>query len=270
MTSEDLVYVYLLYFDDSFTRVYVGQTCNMYLRLQQHTYPSTLKLKSKRTGWIKSRLALGLELKMELIQTCTKSEANQKEIFWITEFSTAGFDVKNSTAGGEFFLGMKRSPQHCQKISEALKGRKPSPVTVEAAKKVNTGRKKTLEEKAHLSTFHKGKQKSQETKNKMSASQKGRTLSDHAKENISKSKSGQNHPLWGKKNSKETLRKRADSLGKIYHLISPQEENVEVFNLAKFSRDNQLDKRNLHSVVSGKQKSHRGWKLDYSQPQGYR
>ena len=47
--------------------------------------------------------------------------------------------------------------------------------------------------------------------------------------------------------------------GKQYKLISPNGEEVDVSNLAKFCRDNDLGRGNMASVVTGKRRTHKGW-----------
>ena len=48
---------------------------------------------------------------------------------------------------------------------------------------------------------------------------------------------------------------------KSFKLISPTGELVEVYNLAKFCRDNGLWDSGIHSVVNGRQESHKGWRI---------
>lgn len=51
------------------------------------------------------------------------------------------------------------------------------------------------------------------------------------------------------------------SIAKKYKLVSPKGEVVEVFNLCKFCRDNNLNNGNLSMVVVGQRDHHKGWKL---------
>lgn len=44
-----------------------------------------------------------------------------------------------------------------------------------------------------------------------------------------------------------------------YVLYGPNDERCEIFNLAKFARDNGIDNRPLFAVVKGKQKSYKGY-----------
>ena len=44
-----------------------------------------------------------------------------------------------------------------------------------------------------------------------------------------------------------------------YRLRNPEGDTVEIFNLAEYCRDFNLDKSNLYKVVRGLRSSHKGW-----------
>lgn len=99
---------------------------------------------------------------------------------------------------------------------------------------------------------------------------------------------GELNPMWGKKHSDETKAKQSkkrkewfennknpnkgkpcpdntkiklsEKNSKEYKLISPEGSIVKIKNLTKFAKDNNLSIGCLHQVVSGRNKSHRGWK----------
>lgn len=49
------------------------------------------------------------------------------------------------------------------------------------------------------------------------------------------------------------------SNAKTFTLTSPSGERVEIFNLNKFAKENNLNVGNLHSVFTGRVKQHKGW-----------
>ena len=49
------------------------------------------------------------------------------------------------------------------------------------------------------------------------------------------------------------------SFSKSFTLTSPDGEVVRVFNMAKFCRENGLNRANLHKVYTGVRQSHKGW-----------
>jgi hypothetical protein len=99
---------------------------------------------------------------------------------------------------------------------------------------------------------------------------------------------GKLNPMWGKKHSEETKIKQSNKRkewfknndnplkgkpcpenvkkllsernSKEYKLISPNGQYVKIKNLTKFAKDNNLSIACLRHVVSGRNKTHRGWK----------
>lgn len=49
------------------------------------------------------------------------------------------------------------------------------------------------------------------------------------------------------------------SHAKTYKFVSPSGEVVEIFNLQKFCRDNNLTSANMNKVYKGERKQHKGW-----------
>lgn len=47
---------------------------------------------------------------------------------------------------------------------------------------------------------------------------------------------------------------------KSYTLISPDGEKVEVYNMTKFCRENEISQQCMSSVVAGKSIQHKGWR----------
>lgn len=92
-----------------------------------------------------------------------------------------------------------------------------------------------------------GKEHSKETKKKIS-------------ENIKKFYETNPSPNKGKKLSDEIKRKISEKNSKEYTLLNPNNEIIKIKNLTKFAKDNGLSIGCLEQVVSGRNKSHRGWK----------
>lgn len=55
------------------------------------------------------------------------------------------------------------------------------------------------------------------------------------------------------------------SFAKYYIVTTPDGEEIEVFNLRKFCRENDIDHRRLWEVVDGKRKHHEGFKARYKE-----
>jgi len=67
-------------------------------------------------------------------------------------------------------------------------------------------------------------------------------------------------PLKGKPCPETTKQKLSEKNSKEYILISPEGEMIKIKNLTKFAKENNLNIGCLQHVVSGRNKSHRGWK----------
>jgi len=69
------------------------------------------------------------------------------------------------------------------------------------------------------------------------------------------------NPRKNQKLSNETKKKISEKNSKSYKLISPFGEVIQIKNLNKFAKDNNLNVNCLYHVVSGRYKKHKGWKL---------
>lgn len=101
-----------------------------------------------------------------------------------------------------------------------------------------------------------------EIKHRMSESHKGVPLSDNHKRNIGLSLEGKISPKKGKKYDKINHGLAMDWL-----LTDPNGIQYKITNLAKFSRDNNLNKTHLRRVADGYRQQHKGWKCIRIQPE---
>ena len=105
-----------------------------------------------------------------------------------------------------------------------------------------------------------GRTVSDETKLKMSKARMGIIITEDTRKKLSIAKSKENHPLWGKKKSKESIEKSVEGSVKHFKLISPNGLIIEGKNIRLFSDDNNLDPSAITKLMKGKLKSHKGWK----------
>lgn len=68
------------------------------------------------------------------------------------------------------------------------------------------------------------------------------------------------NPNKGKSISEERKKQISERNSKEYKLISPDGNLIKIKNLTKFAKENDLSIGCLHQVVSGRNKSHKGWK----------
>ena len=99
------------------------------------------------------------------------------------------------------------------------------------------GYKHTDEMKKHISEKRKGIciPHSTETRKKISLSKKGKKFSEETK----------------------------SKLGKKYYIVYPNGNKIEVRNLNKFCRENNLDCGHMVSIAKGKRKTHKKYKCEY-------
>lgn len=122
--------------------------------------------------------------------------------------------------------GQKRSEEFCSDISKKLKGK----YTGELSS--CWGRKQTPEARARIAEAMRNRVVSEETKRKQSEAQKGRPQTER-------------HILL---------------VSKKYNLINPEGETIEIINMAKFARENNLNPDKMRQVSYGLLAEYKGWK----------
>lgn len=93
------------------------------------------------------------------------NEANEREVYWIKYYRDLGYDLVNTSDGGNGTVGVKPTQAHKDHLSSLFKG---VPLSEEHRKKIGLARKgKKLSEK-HINSLKKGKENiSEETRYKM-------------------------------------------------------------------------------------------------------
>lgn len=105
---------------------YIGKTNNVTKRLYRHIFDATTKNSlNKRDAWVKSLVNKGLKPKIEVIDIVPISEWIFWEQYWISQFRTWGFNLKNMTDGGEGNYGRVVSETTKIKMSISKKGKTP-------------------------------------------------------------------------------------------------------------------------------------------------
>lgn len=160
---------------------YIGQAVDLDRRLYEHIYYLRLG-KDKSVALQRAADKYGMEnFDITILEYCDTLELNDKEVYYIKYFQSNNKDYgyNLSSGGNSGLLGFKHSDETRKKISEAKKGWKMSD-----------------EHKAFISKLHKGRKRSEETRMKIS---------------IANTK--ENHPMWGKHHSPETIQKFKDARG---------------------------------------------------------
>jgi group I intron endonuclease len=98
---------------------YVGKTKNtLTKRLYEHLTVRNLKPNNHKNNWIKLLLSLNVKPKIELIEIVNANNWIQKEIYWINYFRENGYNLTNTSNGGEGSFGYKMSQESIKKSLE--------------------------------------------------------------------------------------------------------------------------------------------------------
>ena len=152
---------------------YVGLSRCGLLRVKQHGYPSAVARQRPCACWIRSLRARGLDYGWTVLERCLDAtrlpDAEQR---WIRQLREAGADLLNCTDGGEGSPGMNaetraklraahlgrkrppRSPEWCERIAAAQRGKKRTPEQIERQAAALRGRTLTEERKQALRIGH--------------------------------------------------------------------------------------------------------------------
>jgi len=185
-------------------KIYIGQTKSN--KFKKNYFGSGIIIKESLKKYNKNNFTV------EILSECfSKSEMNEKEIYYINLFKSNDLNIGyNLSSGGGGSFGYKLSEKTKQKISE-------NHINVKGENNPFFGKTHTIETKMKLSVYHSGKTYSDDFKKKISDSMKGRIPwnlgINHSEE--SKKKMSQSHT--GKKNSEFHNKKISESKkGKIH------------------------------------------------------
>lgn len=177
---------------------YLGKSYNPFKRMKGHMRDSA---PSHKKNWIDSLKAQGLIPHMDLLDEVPVSQWEFWEREYIRVFRAIGIPLTNQCEGGEnppnmtgtkrppmsdewkakisrartgrfagknsSRFGVKNSPEHRERISQAKKGRPVHPAVLSAALKANLGRKHSTETIARRSLSLRGRPVSLETREKI-------------------------------------------------------------------------------------------------------
>lgn len=135
---------------------YIGFTSRKVLnkRYFEHLRKSILSIKTKKNNWIKSLLNKGLYPIIEIVEEVRKENWQDSERYWIAQFKAWGFNLCNSTDGGEGTLGHKLKKESIIKgVLSRKENGKPwhSNETIAKMKVAQLGKPKSKEAKIKLS-----------------------------------------------------------------------------------------------------------------------
>lgn len=184
------VFIYALCEPGTRTVRYIGKTSRPEKRLREHLASAPRK-RTHRDCWLSSILLSGQVPTMEILDEVPQEDWEFFERGYIQVHREAGFDLTNSTDGGDGVSeGTKLSEEHKAKISRAVKGRVFSDI-----------------HRARMSAASKGRKKSDAHCAKISESKKGTSASAATRKKMSEAHRGSRNPCFGKVPSEESRKK---------------------------------------------------------------
>ena len=121
-------YIYTLSDPTSNEIKYIGKTKNIKNRLNSHMTPSNLKNTwTAKSKWLKHLKNNNLKPIIETLDTGNKNNIDDLEIYWISQFKTWGFNLKNETEGGisPIKKGDKLKKTHIESLKKSHPNKKP-------------------------------------------------------------------------------------------------------------------------------------------------
>lgn len=241
--------IYVLCEPDTGEIRYIGKTINFLTRrFGKHLSDARRGIKSHLCCWLRSVLRTG-HLPIVSIIGEVEGNGNKEEIAWIAYGHAEGWQLVNSTAGGDGILNPSKETR--QKLSESHKG-KPNGCL---------GSHRSKESRLKMSLVKKGKRLSEETRRRMSIAQKGKIVSLEQRRKISQANKG-------RVCSVEMLRKLSEGrmkwLAKNGHPMKGKHHSVESRRKMSESHKGKQPRLGLHHSLETKRKlseSHKGKKL---------
>jgi len=219
-------YTIYYFIDETSIPFYVGLTKNFKRRTQRHKSEAFTNLRKLPKYYkLKKLLSKGIYISDIMIPQeigLTKKQAISREIILIKKLRRQGIKLYNLTDGGEGCGNLTKEGK--RRLRQSRLGYKHSPETRKKISEARIGMKFSKKHKENLSKARKKRITTQETRIRMSKSSKGKI-------NI-----------------------------KIFILISPKGITYKTTEgLTKFCEEHGLTNQNIHKVIQGKRKHHKGW-----------
>lgn len=243
---EATVFIYALIDPRTDEIKYVGKTNNLNARLYKHI---NIKLKTKVSCWIRSLLKADLLPIMEILDEVPDSEWQFWEQYWIWLCMSWGFNLKNSTYGGDGG-DVNFTAETIKKLREInlgeknpMYGKKHKQESIDKIIAANLGKKRSMTGCENIRKGKLGHSVSEETRDKISESLKGNSnavghsVSEETRNIISTKKKD-------KPNPKNAEKLKGNSNAKGIHKISKEgKEKMIATHKGKTQSPEQIKKR---------------------------
>lgn len=226
-----LIYIYTLSDPSTNTVKYIGKTVDIKQRYKDHIkVAKSTNIHTPNINWVRSLINEGKQPIMEIIDEID-CDWEWLEQYWISQFKTWGFNLKNITDGGD--TNPMNNPTSRKKVSDKLKG----------------------------------VAKSQEHNDKISKSKLGVSIhSEEQKRKYSENHRGGGNPMFGVKHNKSSLLKM-----KIPVLQYDLDGNFikEWTSAADIQRENNsMLAKSINRCAKGNRATAYGYKWEYKNKKG--
>lgn len=120
----------------------------------------------------------------------------------------------------------------------------------------------TDEHKKKIGLRSSGRKHSNESKRKIGEASSKKVMSLESREKISEANSGENHPMFGKKFSKESRSKMSEAKRDYTEFVFIKDDEVFVGNRYDFIKKYEdLTKSGINKLISGTILTHKGWSI---------
>jgi group I intron endonuclease len=114
------IYIYTLEHPETGEIRYIGKTSNIKRRYYQHTNTKVQKkATSHLSNWLKKLINENKKPLISILEECEYSEWVEREMYWIAQFKTWGFNLVNGSNGGDGSKGFELSEKHKLKICKS-------------------------------------------------------------------------------------------------------------------------------------------------------
>lgn len=250
-------------------KIYIGSSVDLNCRWRNHLY--RLRKNIHPNNFIQNDFNKCKEnaFVFEIVEFCSKNDIVEKEQIWVNKFYDNQYKCYNLRRLVSSNLGFKHSEKTKKLMSEKRKGIPPSAKCIAAAVKIRKGKNLSQETCEKIKKYQQNRSPEHRRNLEKALKERGKDLeyrkklSAIHKERCRKLKPS-DHPLFGKKHSKKSIKKMRKShcKGFVLQFTKAGELIAKYMSAEEAGRQTGIIATNIQRVCSGKRKTAGGfiWK----------